>query len=124
MPEATDQDLESRRLIAELGRDIFRWPSLDEEGTEGFIATLKGSSRLEEEAPAGLVVHGVGSHQLTVFCRPRTPERTGSANRDKRAAGLPAPGFRRVRATFASRGGPDPADYGDADARLRGPENN
>jgi hypothetical protein len=70
MPEATDQDLEGSRLITELGRDILRRPSLDEDGTQGFIAAMEGGLGLEEEAPARLVVHGVGSHQLTVFRRP------------------------------------------------------
>jgi hypothetical protein len=63
MPEATDQDLEGGRLVTELEGDL-RWrPSLDEAGAEGLIAAMGGGAGLEEEAPAGLVVHGVGSHQ-------------------------------------------------------------
>jgi hypothetical protein len=65
--ESTDQDIEGGWLVAELHGDLRRQPSLDEEGAEGFIAAMEGGSRLEEEAPAGLVVYGVGSHRLTVF---------------------------------------------------------
>jgi hypothetical protein len=67
MPESTDQDLEGGRLVTELDGDVRRRPSLDEEGAEGLIAAMGGGSGPEEEVPAGLVVHGVGSHQLTVF---------------------------------------------------------
>jgi hypothetical protein len=67
MPESTDQDLEGGRLVTELDGDVRRRPSLDEAGAEGLIAAMGGGSRPEEEVPAGLVVHGVGSHQLTVF---------------------------------------------------------
>jgi hypothetical protein len=67
MPEPTDEDLKSGRLVTELECDL-RWRSfLDEDGAEGLIAAMGGGSRPEEEVPAGLVVHGVGSHQLTVF---------------------------------------------------------
>jgi hypothetical protein len=67
MPESTDQDLEGGRLVTELDGDVGRRPSLDEESAEGLIAAMGGGSRPEEEVPARLVVHGVGSHQLTVF---------------------------------------------------------
>ena len=100
MAESTDQDVEGGRLVTELGGDLRRRPSLDEEGAEGFIAAMEGRSGLEEEAPAGLVVHGVGSHQLTVFRRPGTPSvpvppkgargRPGRPPRDFRG-GEPAP---------------------------------
>jgi hypothetical protein len=99
MPESTDQDVEGGRLVPELDRDL-RWrPPLDEEGVEGFIAAMEGGSGLEEEAPAGLVVHGVGSHRLTVFRRRRSPERTGCAGRDKPAGSPTDPGFLASRAT-------------------------
>jgi hypothetical protein len=58
MPESTDQDLEGSRLVSELDGDLRRRPSLEEEGAEGLIAAMGGGSGLEEEAPAGLVVHG------------------------------------------------------------------
>jgi hypothetical protein len=67
MPESTDQDLEGGRLVSELEGDLRRRPSVDEEGAEGLIAAMGGGSGPEEEVPAGLVVHGGGSHQLTVF---------------------------------------------------------
>jgi hypothetical protein len=67
MPESTDQDLEGGRLVTELDGDVRRRPSLDEEGAEGLIAAMGGGSRPEEEVPAGLVVHGVGSHRFAVF---------------------------------------------------------
>jgi hypothetical protein len=67
MPKPTDEDLESGRLVTELECDLRRRPSLDEDGAEGLIAAMGGGSWPEEEVPAGLVVHGVGSHQLTVF---------------------------------------------------------
>jgi hypothetical protein len=67
VPESTDQDLEGRRLVTEPECDLCQGPSLDEGGAEGLIAAMGGGSGLEEEVPAGLVVHGVGSHQLTVF---------------------------------------------------------
>jgi hypothetical protein len=66
MAESTDQDLEGGRLVTELDGDVRRRPSLDEEGAEGLIAAMGGGSRPEEEIPAGSVVPGVGSHQLTV----------------------------------------------------------
>jgi hypothetical protein len=67
MPEPTDEDPESGRLVTELDGDLCRRPSVDEAGAEGLIAAMGGGSRSEEEVLAGLVVHGVGSHQLTVF---------------------------------------------------------
>jgi hypothetical protein len=67
VPEATDEDLESGRLVTEPDGDLRRRPSVDEAGAEGLIAAMGGASGPEEEVPAGLVVHGVGSHQLTVF---------------------------------------------------------
>src|SRR5678809_294871 len=63
----------SGRLVPELDRDLRRRPPLDEEGAEGLVAAMEGGSGLEEEAPAGSVVHGVGSHRLTVFRRPGAP---------------------------------------------------
>jgi hypothetical protein len=67
MPESTDQDLEGGRLVSELEGDLRRRSTVDEEGAEGLIAAMGGWSGPEEEVPAGLVVHGVGSHPLTVF---------------------------------------------------------
>ena len=67
MPESTDQDLEGGRLVTELDGDVRLRPSVDEEGAEGLVTAMGAGSRPEEEVPAGLVVHGVGSHQLTVF---------------------------------------------------------
>jgi hypothetical protein len=67
MPKSTDQDLEGGRLVTELDGDVRLRPSVDEEGAEGLVAAMGGGSGPEEEVPAGLVVHGVGSHQLTVF---------------------------------------------------------
>jgi hypothetical protein len=67
MPESTDRDLEGGRLVSELEGDLRRRPSVDQEGAEGLIAAMGGGSGPEEEVPAGLVVPGVGSHQLTVF---------------------------------------------------------
>jgi hypothetical protein len=67
MPEPTDEGLESGRLVTELECDRRRRPSLDEEGAEDLIAAAGDGSRPKEEVPAGLVVHGVGSHQITVF---------------------------------------------------------
>jgi hypothetical protein len=67
MAEATDQDLEGGRLVSEPSGDLRLRPPVDEDGAEGLIAAVGGGSGPEEEVPAGLVVHGVGSHQLTVF---------------------------------------------------------
>jgi hypothetical protein len=67
MPEPADEDLEGGRLVTEPGGDLRRRSPVDEDGAEGLIASMGGGSRPEEEVPAGLVVHGVGSHRLTVF---------------------------------------------------------
>src|SRR5215203_1397653 len=71
--EPTDHDVEGGRLVAVSRGDLGRWPPLDEEGAEGFIAAVRRGPGLEEVAPAGLVVHGVGSHPLTVFRPPGAP---------------------------------------------------
>jgi hypothetical protein len=67
VPELTDQDLEGSGLVSELDGDLRRWPFLGKEGAEGLIAAVRSGSGPEKEVPAGLVVPGVGSHQLTVF---------------------------------------------------------
>jgi len=50
MTEAVAEDAEGSRLVSEPLGDILGGPLFDEVGTEGFVLSLAGVGRFEEEA--------------------------------------------------------------------------
>ena len=55
--------LESIGLVTELRGDVGQWAPLDEEGTQGLIAAVKGLLGRNEELTARCIVHDAGSDQ-------------------------------------------------------------